>query len=167
MSRATLFPLPPSKFLLAAALIALMSACAGAPPSIYEYLTVAPAETQVWNNFMPGSKPSCNALLHLQVTNTGEEDVVLSDPEALVIDAPSARPLRRFPAVVTVNDERLRSVVIRRGSTVTLVFRSPDYGLEPIDTGVSPQVRIAVRMNSSLDLPLVFRSPVVSIFETQ
>ena len=155
-----------SSLVLCAALTFLVSACAGTS-TLYDYLTVAPAETQVWNNFMPGSKPSCNAILRLQITNSSEEDVTLSDPELVIADAETLQALRRFPAVVTVNDQRVRKVVIVAGSTVELSFRSPGYGLEPIDTAISPRVRLAIRMTSSLELPLLFRSPITDIFETQ
>jgi hypothetical protein len=151
---------------LCAALAFLVSACAGTP-TLYDYLTVAPAETQVWNNFMPGSKPSCNAVLRLHIVNASEKDVTLSDPELVIADAETSQALRRFPAVVTVNDQRVRKVVIAAGNTVELAFRSPGYGLEPIDTAISPRVRLAIRMNSSLELPLLFRSPITDIFETQ
>jgi hypothetical protein len=166
MSKACLSRLRPSNILLAAALILGMSACAGTP-TLYDYLTVAPAETQVWNDFMPGSKPSCNAVLRLSVTNASETDVTLSDPEMIIANGPDARPLRRFPAVVLVEDRRVRKVTIPAKTTLEITFRSPDYGLEPVDTEISPRARLAIRMNSSLDLPLLFRSPIVEIFTTQ
>ncbi|MDT8322822.1 MAG: hypothetical protein RRA94_01830 [Bacteroidota bacterium] len=166
MSKACLSRLRPSNFLLAAALVLGMSACAGTP-TLYDYLTIAPAETQVWNDFMPGSKPSSNAVLRLSVTNASESDVTLSDPEMIITNAPDARALRRFPAVVLVADQRVRKVTIPAKSTVEITFRSPDYGLQPIDTERSPRARLAIRMNSSLDLPLLFRSPIVDIFKTQ
>ena len=165
MSRACLSPLRLSNLALSAALIFLVSACAGSS-TLYDYLTVAPAETQVWNDFMPGSKPSCNAMLRLSVTNASDSTVTLTDPEMIVMDAATLNPLRRFPAVLTIDDQRARSVTIKPGSTAELAFRSPGYGLEPIDGALFPRVRVSIRMNSSLDLPLMFRGPIVDLFET-
>ncbi|MCB2203707.1 hypothetical protein KQI65_03085 [bacterium] len=166
MSRACLSRLQPSNLILAAALIVLMGACSGSP-TIFDHLTVAPAATEVWNNFMPGNKPSGNAILRLSVTNASEADVMLTDPEMLILDASSGQPLRRFPAVVLIEEQRVRKVNIPAKSTVEITFRSPGYGLEPIDTEISPKARLAIRMNSSLDLPLLYRSPIVEIFKTQ
>ncbi|MBN1449177.1 MAG: hypothetical protein JXA28_14720 [Bacteroidetes bacterium] len=154
-----------SNFLVAAALVVLASACAGT--SIYDSLTVAPAEYTVWNDAMPGSKPQCNAVLRLSLKNTGEQAITLRDPEAVIVDAPTLTPLRRYPAMVTVDDRRVREVTIEPGRTVEVAFRSPSYGLEPIDLQLHPRVRIALRMQSDLDLPLLFRSPIIDIFETQ
>jgi hypothetical protein len=155
-----------SKLLLGAALILMMSACASTPASLYDYLAIAASETQVWNDYMPGSKPNCNAMLRLHITNASDSEVTLSEPEIVVAEAQSMRPLRKFPAVVTINDRRVRQVRISPKTTVELAFRSPSFGLEPIDTAIAPRVRIAIRMNSSLGLPLHFRSPITDIFET-
>ena len=154
-----------SNLLLVAALALFAGACSSS--SIYEYLTVAPAETQVWNDAMPGSKPQCNAVLRLSLANISEQPVTLSDPEAVIVDAPTLMPLRRYPAMVTVDEKRVRQITVQPGDTVEIAFRSPSYGLKPIDIAQYPKVRIAVRMQSSLDLPLLFRSPITELFETQ
>lgn len=164
MSRVRRSPLR-NNVLLAAAFALIASACAGT--SIFDSLTVAPAETQVWNDAMPGSKSQCNAVLRLSMTNTSEQPVTLRDPEAVIVEAGTLLPLRRYPAVVTVDEKRVREVTIDPGKTVEIAFRTPSFGLQPIDASVYPKVRIAVRMQSSLDLPLLFRSPVVEIFKTQ
>ncbi|PLX25451.1 MAG: hypothetical protein C0600_11955 [Ignavibacteria bacterium] len=143
----------------------MVSACAGTP-SLYDYITVAPAETQVWNNFMPGSKPNCSALMRLHITNPSETEIVLRDPELVIAEPDEMHPLRKFPAILTVNDQRSREARIAPGETVVLAFRSPSFGLEPIDTEKYPRVRLAIRLNSSVGLPLHFRSPIVDIFDT-
>jgi len=148
-----------------AALVLLAGACAGT--SIYDSLTVAPAEYTVWNDTMPGSKPQCNAVLRLSLKNISEDPVTLRDPEAVIVDAVSLAPLRRYPAMVTVDDRRVRAVTVEPGETIEVAFRSPSYGLPSIDTELHPRVRIAIRMQSDLDVPLLFRSPIIDIFETQ
>ncbi len=165
MSRASLLQSRSSKLLLCAALAFVVSACAGTP-SLYDYITVAPAETQVWNNFMPGSKPNCSALMRLHITNPSETEIVLRDPELVIAEPDEMHPLRKFPAILTVNDQRSREARIAPGETVVLAFRSPSFGLEPIDTEKYPRVRLAIRLNSSVGLPLHFRSPIVDIFDT-
>ncbi len=158
----------PSKIVAGAALVLAASACSTlAPPTIYDWLHVAPAETQVWNNRMPGTKPRCNAQLRLQIVNHGEKDVRLFDPEATVIAAPDGPPLRRFTPLMSVNDKRIRELTLAAGDSIEVGFRSPDFGLEPIDGAKYPRLRIMLRMESSLEQPLQFGSPVVEIFETQ
>ena len=154
-----------SNLLLVAALALFAGACSST--SIFEYITVAPLETQVWNDAMPGSKPQCNAVLRVVVANISEQPVTLSDPEAIIVDAPSLMPLRRYPAMVSADEHRVRQVTVQPGDTVEIAFRSPSYGLKPIDIAQHPKVRIAVRMQSSLDLPFLFRSPVTELFKTQ
>ncbi len=158
----------PSKIVTGAALVLAASACSSlAPPTIYDWLHLAPAETQVWNNRMPGTKPRCNAQLRLQIINRGEQELRLFDPEATLIAAPEGPPLRRFSPLMTINDKRVRELTLAQGDSIEVAFRSPDFGLEPIDGSLYPRVRFMLRMESSLEHPLQFGSPVVEIFETQ
>ncbi|MBE0642920.1 MAG: hypothetical protein IH600_02470 [Bacteroidetes bacterium] len=158
----------PSKIVVGVALVLAASACSSlAPPTIYDWLHFAPTETQVWNNRMPGTKPRCNAQMHLQIINKGEQDVRLHDPEATLIIAPDGAPLRRFSPLMTINDKRVRDLTLAKGDSIEVVFRSPDFGLEPIDGSTYPQVRFMLRMQSSVGETLLFGSPVVKIFETQ
>lgn len=166
MSRASLSLSRASNFLFSAALATLLASACASTPSLYDYITVAPAETRVWNDYMPGSKPNCSALLRLHITNPSQTDIVLSDPELVIAEPEEMHPLRKFPAILTVNDHRSREARIAPGETVVLAFRSPSFGLDPIDIQETPRVRLAIRMNSSVGLPLHFRSPIVEIFET-
>ena len=166
MSRASQSLSQKNKLLLCAALAGLLVSACASTPSLYDYLTVAPAETQVWNNYMPGSKPNCSALLRLHITNSSETEVVLRDPELVIAEPEEMHPLRKFPAILTVDDQRSREARIAPGETVVLAFRSPSFGLDPIDLKETPRVRLAIRMNSSVGHPLHFRSPIVDIFET-
>ncbi len=144
------------------------SACSTlATPSIHDWLFLAPVETQVWNNRMPGTRPRCNASLRLWIVNRSTEEVVLRDPEAMVVTAEDGQPLRRFSPLMTLADRRVRDLTLAPGDSVEAAFRSPDFGLEPIDTSRYPRVRFMLRMQTSLEYPLQFGSPVVEVFETQ
>jgi hypothetical protein len=147
----------------------MASACSSlaAPPTIYDWLRFAPVETQVWNNSMPGTRPRCNALLRLQIINHGGQTVQLRDPEGIVVVAPDGPSLRRFRPLMTINDRRVRDLTVAAGDSMEVVFRSPDFGLEPIDGAIYPKVRYMLRLESSLEKTLQFGSPVVEIFETQ
>ncbi|MFZ1730157.1 MAG: hypothetical protein WBQ23_14620 [Bacteroidota bacterium] len=159
----------PSNLIVGAALVFMASACStvSAPPTIYDWLRFAPAETQVWNNRMPGTRPRCNALLRLQIINHGEQTVQLRNPEGIVIVAPDGVPLRRFSPLMTIDDRRVRDLTLDVGDSIEVVFRSPDFGLEPIDMTAYPKVRYMLRLESSVEKTLQFGSPVVEVFETQ
>lgn len=158
----------PSKLVVGAALVLAAGACSStAPPSIYDWLIFAPAETQVWNNRMPGTRPRCNAMLRMLIINNGEQAVQLRNPEGIVVVAPDGPPLRRFSPLMIINDRRVRELTVAAGDSMEVVFRSPDFGLEPIDASVNPKVRYMLRLESSVEHTLQFGSPVVEIFETQ
>lgn len=144
------------------------SACSSlATPSIHDALFLAPVETQVWNNRMPGTRPRCNASLRLLIVNRSSGSVVLRDPEAMIIAAPEGAPLRRFAPLMTIPDRRVRELTLAPGDSIEAAFRSPDFGLEPVDTALYRNVRFMLRMQTSLEYPLQFGSPVVEVFETQ
>lgn len=162
-------PSRPLLFVFAAALALLTGACGGseAEDALLDRLFVAPVETQVWNNRMPGTRPRCNAVLRLQLVNRSEEDIALHSPEGMVVSADGALPLRRFTPLMSISDRPQRDLTIAPGDSVEVAFRSPDFGLEPIDTQKYPRVRYMLRLQSSLEQPLQFGSPVTAIFETQ
>lgn len=155
--------------LSAAALVLLTGACGGGETSttLLDQLYIAPVETQVWNNRMPGTRPRCNALLRLRLVNRTETVITLHSPEAMVASADGARPLHRFAPLMSVDDQMRRELSLTPGDSIEVAFRSPDFGLEPVDMQKHPRVRYMLRMQSSLDLPLQFGSPVTAIFETQ
>lgn len=178
MSRAFRSPSPQNKrhvrhwhtVLAAAALVLLTGACGGseeASTSLLDRLFVAPLETQVWNNRMPGTRPRCNAVLRLRLVNRADSAITLHSPEAMVTSADGSVPLRRFAPLMSINDRPQRDISLAPGDSVDVAFRSPDFGLEPVDKQKFPRVRYMLRLQSSLDLPLQFGSPVTAIFETQ
>ncbi|MBR9976797.1 MAG: hypothetical protein KFH87_01805 [Bacteroidetes bacterium] len=155
--------------MLAGVLTLLLSSCSGvsAPPSIFELLHYEPVETLAWNNYMPGTQPRCNASLELRLINRSTDSLFFYEPEGLLVAAPDGPPLRRFPAIMTIENRRIREIDLAPGDSTVIVFRSPDFGLEPIDIEVYPRVRFILRMQSSVDLPLRIGSPVVELFDTQ
>lgn len=169
MSRVSPLLSLPSKLLLAAALVLATGACSGSEsqPSLLEKLFVAPSETLVWNNVMPGTRPRCNAQLRLLLVNRFESAITLHTPEAVIAGAEGAQPLRRFTPLMTVGERLVRELKLAPGDSVEVQFRSPDFGLEPIDIDRYPKARVMLRMASSFDLPLQFGSPVTDIFVTQ
>lgn len=147
----------------------LLSACGGvsAPPSIFELLHYEPIETLAWNNYMPGTQPRCNASLRLRLINRSTDTLSFHEAEGLLVAAPDGPPLRRFPALMSIDDRVVREIGLLPGDSTVVVFRSPDFGLEPIDIETYPRVRFILRMHSSVELPLRIGSPVVELFETQ
>lgn len=155
--------------LAAAALVLLTGACGGGETStsLLDRVFLAPVETQVWNNRMPGTRPRCNAVLRLWMVNRSEADIILHSPEGMVVGAEGALPLRRFMPQMLVSDRPQRELALAPGDSIEVAFRSPDFGLEPIDMQKHPRVRYMLRLQSSLDEPLQFGSPVTEMFETQ
>jgi hypothetical protein len=130
-------------------------------------LDVREIEAQVWNDAMPGSKPRCNVSLHLMVTNITRDTVGFRDAEAQLFDSRSGQPLRRFPPSLLVNEQPKRVFTLAPGDSAAFVFRSPSWGVEPVNIGEHPTVRISVRMWTSAERHLLHTSEVATIFETQ
>lgn len=132
-----------------------------------EGLWCAPVETLVWNNVMPGTRPRCNALLQLRMVNRGGEAITLDAPEAVIASAADAQPMRRFIPLMSIDDRGVRTVQLAPGDSIDVVFRAPDFGLEPIDIERYPRARILLRMDATGGVPLRFRGPATEIFVTQ
>jgi hypothetical protein len=139
----------------------------GDAASLPEGLWCAPVETLVWNNVMPGTRPRCNALLQLRLVNRGGEAIALDTPEAIIAAAEDNQPMRRFTPLMSIDDRRVRDLRLAPGDSIDVIFRAPDFGLEPIDNARHPRARILLRMAASGGTPLRFRGPVTEIFVTQ
>jgi hypothetical protein len=137
------------------------------PPDHSGILEVREIETQVWNDAMPGSKPRCNVSLHVMVTNVTRDTVGFREAEAQLFDSRSGQPLRRFPPSLLVNDQPRRAFALAPGDSAALVFRSPSWGVEPVNIVEHPSVRVSVRMWTSAERPLLHTSEATTIFETQ
>ncbi|MCZ7558588.1 MAG: hypothetical protein M5R41_19545 [Bacteroidia bacterium] len=151
---------------MALALVAGACSVSG-PPDHSGILDVREIEAQVWNDAMPGSKPRCNVSLHLMVTNVTRDTIGFRDAEAQLFDSRSGQPLRRFPPALLVNDQPRRAFVLAPGDSAALLFRSPSWGVEPVNIGEHPSVRVSVRMWTSAERPLLHTSEATTIFETQ
>ena len=150
------------------ALALVAGACSVFSPSNPERnMDVRETEVQVWNDSMPGSRPRCNVTLGLRVRNTSGDTLRLHDPEVRIIDAETAAPVRRFPPALLANEVPAKSVVLAPMDSIDLLFRSPSWGVEPIDRERHATVRISIRMLSNLEQPWTFTSSQTSIFVTQ
>ncbi len=157
-----------SIILLSMALALAAGACSVFSPSDHSgLLSVRQGEVLVWNDSMPGSRPRCNATLQLTVTNVSGDSLQLREAEAQIFDGTSGQPLRRFPPALLVNDTPARTVTLAEGDSTVLLFRSPAWGVEPIDRESHPTVRMSVRMWTSAERPLLHTSEAVSLFETK
>jgi hypothetical protein len=137
------------------------------PPDHSGILEVREIEAQVWNDAMPGSKPRCNVSLQLMVTNVTCDTVGFRDAEAQLFDSRSGQPLRRFPPSLLVDERNTRAFALAPGDSAAITFRSPSWGVEPVNISEHPEVRISVRMWTSAERPLLYTSQATSIFETQ
>ena len=165
---------PLRSLLLLIALAGGVSACAGgdhatdgALSSLPDGLWCAPVETLVWNNVMPGTRPRCNALLQLRLVHRGGDTITLDTPEAIIAAAEDTQPMRHFIPLMSVDDRRVRDLRLAPGDSIDVVFRAPDFGLEPIDIARYPRARFLLRMAATGGTPLRFRGPVTEIFVTQ
>jgi len=135
--------------------------------SIERIIDIRQGETLVWNDFMPGSRPRCNMIMQLTLTNTSKDTITLQDAEIMIVDAVSGQSLRRFPPAFLESDVPLRTIHIPPRDSLTLTARTPSFGVEPLDRERHPTVRVLLRTWSSLDLPLLYTSTPVTPFETR
>ncbi len=130
-------------------------------------LDVKETEVQVWNDSMPGSRPRCNVTLGLMVKNTSGDTVRLRDPEVRILDAVSGEPVRRFPPSLLAETIPAKRIALAPRDSIALLFRSPSWGVDPINREQHPSVRISIRMLSDSEQPWLFTSTPTLIFATQ
>ncbi len=151
-----------------AALLCLLPflGCAGPSARIVEEIAAAHGETLVWNDFMPGSRPQCNAVMNVTLRNLTGADIFLTTAEGLISDARNGEPLRRFTALMYFEDADCGEVRLPPGIDVPLAFRAT-RGLQPFDTKLHSRVKFEIRARTSIDRPLVLNSRPVEPFITQ
>jgi len=150
------------------ALALVVGACSVFSPSDPgKHMDILETEVQVWNDSMPGARPRCNVSLGLRLWNTSGDTLQLRDPEVRIMDAVTGDPVRRFPSSLLAAEAPAKSVTLAPRDSIDLRFRSPSWGVEPIDREKHPTVLISIRMLSNLGQPWMFTSSPTSIFATQ
>ncbi|MDH7516690.1 MAG: hypothetical protein QHI48_12550, partial [Bacteroidota bacterium] len=129
----------------------LLAACA-APASIEEEIRAVHREVLVWNDFMPGARPRCHAVMNVVLSNTTPRDIVLRSPQGVLEDAETGMPLRRFTAVMLVDDAEMGEIRLPPGLEVPVTFRTP-LGVPPLDAALHPRIVFRVRAETSLERP--------------
>lgn len=149
------------------ALVLVTGACSVlGPPDPMADLRIREIETQVWNNLMPGQRARCNATMTVMLGNTGADTLRLGNAEALLIDARGGAPVRRFPPSMLLGNQPVRELTILPGDSVEVLFRSPSFGLEPIDVNTYPLLRMSVRLLDAMNRPLTITGAPGKVFVT-
>ena len=170
--------------LLVLALGCTLGACSFSSTRLTDEIRATVRETEVWNDFMPGSQPSFHATMRVALRNTTEREIILLGAEGLVTSdsgppvlrdgrhrqlrtgVPPGTPLRRFPAAMLFQDLDTREIRLAPGMEIELTLRSP-MGVPPLDQKAHPYVRMTVEFRTSLDRSLAVQSGPVTPFVTQ
>ena len=150
--------------------ILLASACSSSDPWLTQEIGIKVLETHVWNDFMPGtkpgSKPVCHAVMRVELTNLTGKDIMFFNAEGLIAAGYSDMQLRRFPADFLHNDIAEDLIRLPSKTPVEIVFRSPSYGLEPIDFAMYGDLKFIISAGTNLERYLRINSEAVAGFET-
>ena len=148
------------------ALGGMLGACSFSPARLTDEVRVNVREVQVWNDFMPGTKPMCHATLQLTLRNTTGRDIVLHGCDGLLANAPDGIPIRRFPVTMLYQDLETREVRLPPGMEIDLLLRTP-IGVPAFDRKSHARVRFTAAFRTSLDRVLRVQSRPAIPFDTQ
>jgi hypothetical protein len=151
--------------LLLLALGLALSACSTSSVLTSE-VRVKTHDPQVWNDFMPGSRPLCHATMMLTLRNTTQKDIVLLGGEGLLANPRTGAPLRRFPLVMLYQNVETPEVRLAPGMEIELMVRTP-IGIPAFDHKQHERVRFSADFRTSLERPLRVQSRPVTPFVTQ
>lgn len=148
----------------------LASACTSSDPWLTQEIGIRVLETHVWNDFMPGtkpgSKPVCHTVMRVELTNLTDKDLMFFNAEGTITAGYSDIPLRRFPADFLHNDIAEELIRLPSRTPVEIVFRSPSYGLEPIDFSKYGDLKFIISAGTNMQRYLRIASGPVEGFET-
>jgi hypothetical protein len=155
-----------SKLVFFAALAVVAGAC-HLRESLSDSVSVTLNETQAWNDVMPGAAPKFRAMLHVQLINTSEQDIILTAPEGMIVNSAFGSPLRRFTAELYLMEVRTAELRLRPSVPVDLYMRTPSHGIPPIDTSQSPNIQFVVKFSTPEGNSLLIRGKSTRIFTAQ
>jgi hypothetical protein len=156
---------PANSALLLLALGLGLSACT-ASSALTGEVRVKARDAQVWNDFMPGSRPLCHATMQLTLRNMTERDIVLFGGEGLLSVPRSGAPLRRFSLVMLYQNVETKEVRLAPGMEIELMVRTP-IGVPAFDPKMKERVRFSAEFRTSLDRALRVESRPATPFVTQ
>ena len=159
-----------SNVILTALVLIMASACSSSDPWLTQEIGIKVMETHVWNDFMPGtkpgSKPVCHAVMRVELTNLPDKDIMFFNAEGLLTAGYSDIPLRRFPADFLHNDIAEDLIRLPSRTPIEIVFRSPSYGLAPIDFSKYGDLKFIISAGTNMERYLRVDSDPVEGFET-
>ena len=142
-----------------------LSACA-ASTALTGEVRVKARDPQVWNDYMPGSRPLCHATMTLTLRNTTGKDIVLHGGEGVLENPRTGAPLRRFSLVMLYQNVETPEVRLAPGTEIEIMVRTP-IGVPAFDHKLHDRVRFSADIRTSLERPLRVHARPVAPFVTQ
>ncbi len=136
------------------------------PRAVPEYPDHTIREVLVWNDAMPGKKPSTHMTMRVVVRNTTRDTIEYVNAECLILSDSTRSKLRKFPVAMSEGENQPGSVFMPPGREVELLFRT----LTPaaaFDETRHPKVRAEVTLMPARGEVLRILSNTIIVQKTQ